>query len=62
MGKLQNGCPLLNTGIIKRIFSTQQLDEAREFISEDLRVIKYPKEAFELDLECILEHERVIVR
>jgi hypothetical protein len=23
MGKLQNGCPLLDTGIIKGIFSTQ---------------------------------------
>jgi len=55
MGKLQNGCPLLNTGIIKGIFSTQRLDEARKFIKEDLRVIKDPKKALEVDLECILE-------
>lgn len=56
MGKLQNGYPLLNTGIVKGIFSTQQLDEARKFINEDLRVIKYPKEALEVDLEYILEN------
>ena len=54
MSKLQNGCPLFNTGIVKGIFSTQQLDEARNFMNEDLRVIKYPKEALEVDLECIL--------
>jgi hypothetical protein len=55
MGKLQNGCPLLNTGIIKGIFSTQKLDEGRNFMNEDLRVIENPKEALEIDLECILE-------
>jgi hypothetical protein len=55
MGKLQNGCPLLNTGIIKGIFSTQRLDAARKFMNEDLRIIKNPKEALEVDLECILE-------
>jgi hypothetical protein len=55
MGELQNGCPLLNTGIIKGIFSTYRLDKTRTFMNEDLRVIKYPKEALEVDLECILE-------
>jgi hypothetical protein len=54
MGELQNGCPLFNTGVVKGIFSTQQLDEARNFMDDDLRVIKYPKEALELDLECIV--------
>lgn len=29
MGKRQNRCPLVNTGIVKGIFSTQQLDQAR---------------------------------
>lgn len=55
MGKLQNGCPLLNTGIIKGIFSTQQLDDAKKLMNEDLRVIKNPEEALKVDLECILE-------
>lgn len=55
MGKLQNRYPLLDTGIVKGIFSTWQLDEARKFMNEDLRVIEYPKEALEVDLEYIVE-------
>jgi hypothetical protein len=55
MGKLQNGCPLLNTGITMGKFSTQKLDYARNFMNEYLRVIENPKEALEIDLKCILE-------
>ncbi len=56
MGKLQNRCPLFDTSIIKGVFSTAAIRyEARKRMSEDLRVIKYPKEALKVDFECILE-------
>jgi hypothetical protein len=56
MGKLQNGCPVFDTSIIKGVFSTTAIRyEVRKRMNEDLRIVKYPKEALKIDFERILE-------